>query len=158
MYSVPIRDLLYSRTVERLDRKTDDSESVVFFSKVMNYYEFYDYLREKEIPVFGNAEAVYKYSLVRLDKERNITGFMLIEKRSGGDLEIPYLENDGSLSGVSDIFRALKSLVIEHKWEDSNLVFYDRAGRIIEFIEQVTDEERAEYIVDGQRQGMKMVG
>ncbi len=157
MYSVPVKDLIYSKMAERLDEEKRSRNSVYNFSRVMSYYEFYDYLREKGVPVTGDAESVYKYSIVRLDEGRHITGFMLISKKPKGDLEIPYMSNDGSVESAMDIFRGFKELVTVHEWENENIVFYDRAGLTIEFVEKVTDEDRAGYVVNGQKQAMRTV-
>ena len=88
-----------------------------------------------------------------MDDEDNITGCMLIVKGREGDILVPYLLSDGSPGGITDFFLALKEMVTKKRWEEENIVFYDRSGQMIGFVEQITDEGGDLYQIKGQKEG-----
>ncbi len=141
IYSVPLKALIYSEMMERFGERLQNRRPVSTLDKLKDPELFYEFIRQKDIPLAVNTEVSYEDSLVMQDRDGNINGCMLLNKRPEGDLEISYLENDGSPEDAVDIFLALKELVIQKGWEDENLVFSDRNGQMADFVEQIAGED-----------------
>ena len=156
-YSVPLEDLIYSEVIEKLEEGRAPSDKVIRVRDLADPRPFFEYLSANNIPWFVNKDEISEFSLILLDEEDNINGCMMIVKEPDGDLQIPYFINDGSMECISDLFLALKNLVIEMKWEEENLVFSDRTGQMIGFVEQITDEDRDSYVIGGLQEGVRLI-
>ncbi len=156
-YSVPLSDLIYSEVIEEPEGGRDSLYKVISAAGFADPRPLFDYLTEKNIPCSVNKDELGKHSLILLDNEDKIKGCMMVVKGPDGDVQIPYLVNEGPMECVTDLFLALKNLIIEKGWEEENLVFSDRAGRMIEFVEQITDEDRDKYVISGLRDGIRFL-
>lgn len=156
-YSVPLIDLIYSETMDRWLKDQKEDNNVFTVSELDDHNTFYDFIRENDIPFFDNEKDVFEYSLVRLDRSKKITGCMMISINPEGDLEIPYFISDGSTEGAIELFVAVKELVTKQGWDERNVIFTDRSGEMIGFLEMVTDETRDHYILTGQKQAVRTI-
>lgn len=157
-YSVPLIDLIYSETMDRwLKERNPDHNNVITVSELENPDAFYDFIRGNDIPFSENEKGLFECSLVRLDRNKMITGCMMISINPAGDLEIPYFINNGSTEGARELFVAVRDLVMKNGWEEANVIFTDRAGETIGFLELVMDETREHYILTGQKQAVRII-
>ncbi len=156
-YSVPLIDLVFSEKTDRLEDSRSRNGSVVNLDDLDDPNVFIDFLKEKNISLLENELASCAGSLILLDQKGTVTGFMLISRRAEGSLSIPFLVSNGSTGGFTDLILAFKNLVIEKGWLEENVIFSDRTGEMIEFVEDLLGEDIENYIVSGQKQGMKML-
>ena len=156
-YSVPLEDLIYSEVIEELEEGRDPSEQIICAGELMDPQPVFEYLADKNIPCSVNKDDIREYSLVLHNDSDDICGCMMVVKEPEGDVQIPYLINEGPMECITDLFLALKSLVIEKGWEEENLVFADRSGQMIEFVERVTDEDRDRYVIGDLLGGVKFI-
>ncbi len=156
-FSVPLEDLIYSEVIEGLEEGRDPSAQIVSANELVDPRPFFGYLSDRNIPCSVYMDELRENSLILLDDNGDISGCMLIVKEPGGDVLIPYLINEGPMECITDLFLALKNLVIEKGWEEESIVFSDRSGQMIGFVEQVTDEERDHYLIRGLKSGVKLI-
>ncbi len=152
-YEVPLVELIYSDVAEELENGRSSSGKVISAATLKDPDVLFDYISNNNIPCYGNREELTEYSLVSMDNEDNITGCMLIVKGREGDILVPYLLCDGSPGGITDFFLALKEMATKKRWEEENIVFYDRSGQMIGFVEQITNEDGDIYHIKGQKEG-----
>lgn len=155
-YSVPIEDLIYSEAIENLAEGREPSGKIVSAARLEDPGLVYKYLSDRNIPFFVYKDELAEYSLILMDDNDEIRGCMMIVKEEEGDIQIPYLVNDGSMGGITDLFLGLKELIIEKRWEEESIVFSDRTGQMIGFVEQVTDNDRDSYVIGGLQTGVKL--
>ncbi len=155
-YSVPLEELIYSETIERMEEGRNPSGKIIRAAELMDPQPFYEYLRINNIPCSVKKEELRGYSFILLNDEDKITGCMLVVKDRDGDIEIPYLINEGPMECINDLFLALKNLVMEKGWEEEDIVFADRSGQMIRFVEQITDEDRDSYVIGGFKMGIRL--
>lgn len=154
-YSMPIVDLIYSETIDRLKEKHTGESQVVTLEGYMDRSRFFEYIHKNGISLLENEVASCNNSLILKDKSGMITGCLLIRKRHDGNLDIPYLISSGHEAGVTDLFLAFKELAIKNDWLEENVVFSDRSGEMIGFLEEVLGEDREHFIISGQKQGIR---
>lgn len=115
--------------------------------------DLYDYLRSCGIP-FERKTDDLSLSLIRTGRDGRIDGCMLISRRQDGDLEISYLISDEKTGGTMELFLAFKKLAMDMDWRDDNVIFTDRAGETIRFIESIASAERDSYTIKRRKTGL----
>jgi GNAT superfamily N-acetyltransferase len=153
IYSVPVRDLIWSDTMDITWQKHRTGCKVVTLKDFGREDEFYEYLQKKGIP-FGVESDESDYSLIRLDGKGDIDGCMLLYRRLYGELEGSYMVSDSASSGAVDLFLAFRDLIGKMNWQDENIVFADRSGEIIKTLETISKTDRDSYIVTGRKLAM----
>ena len=153
IYSVPVRDLIWSDTMDITWQEHRTGSRVVTLKDFDREDEFYEYLQKKGIP-FGVESDESGYSLIRLDSKGDIDGCMLLYRRLYGELEVSYLVSDSASSGAVDLFLAFRDLIEKMNWQDENIVFADRSGGIIKILETISRTDRDSYIVTGKKLAM----
>ena len=156
-YSVPLEDLIYSQVIEELEEGRYLSGRVIRASELADPRPLFEFLTDRNIPCSVNKDEIRENSLILLNDSDDICGCMTVVKEPEGDVQIPYLVNEGPMECVTDLFLALKGLVMEKGWEDENLIFADRSGQMIGFVEQITDEDRDRYVIGDLLGGVKFI-
>ncbi len=112
-YSVPIEDLIYSEAIEGLEEGRKAPGQIQRAAELADPRQLLKYLSDKNISCFVNIDEITKFSLVLLDDRDDINGCMMVVKEPKGDVQIPYLVNDGPTECIIDLFLTLKALIIE---------------------------------------------
>ena len=152
-YSFPVRDLIYSEMIDRYGEEHDSVDRVVTLAGFEKPDAFYEYMQGHGIP-FVKASEDLSSSLIRINKEGEIEGCMLISRLQDGDIEISYLISDGPAGSAIDLFLAFKKLAGQMGWLDDSIVFTDRSGETIRIIETIAGADRDSYIISKQKTGL----
>jgi len=64
------------------------------------------------------------------------------------------LISDEKTGGIMDLFLAFKKLATDMDWQDDNVIFTDRSGETIRFIETIADSDRDSYTIKGRKTGL----
>ncbi len=153
IYSVPVKDLIYSEMAEQSFEEEKTGAHVVTLEEFGKPEALYDYLARSGIPFSIEADDL-DLSLIRTDKASQIDGCLLISRREDGDLEISYLLSEGLASGAVDLFLAFKDMATVKGWQEDNIIFTDQSGEIIRIIETITGTDRDSYILRGKKVGL----
>ena len=86
-YSFPVRDLIYSEMIDRYGEEHDSVDRVVTLAGFEKPDAFYEYMQGHGIP-FVKASEDLSSSLIRINKEGEIEGCMLISRLQDGDIDV----------------------------------------------------------------------
>ena len=153
IFRVPLSDILYSSMMEEILDTVKTPEMKV---KVVSP-EFMDglgnFLKEKGNDLQLLEDISQNLSLVRLNKDGAVTGCLLTRDAGDKDLEVRAFYNDGSVSGISELTVGMYILT-RKDYEDYSLVFADREGNAIAYIEKMTGEDIDRYRTKGIYRGI----
>ena len=154
-YSVPLVDLVFSEKTDKLEENRTSNCKVATLEKLDDPGAFFEFLSKNKIYLLNNELDSYKASLALMDQKGKITGCLLVSKRDKGSLSIPFLKSSGSIEGLTNLVLAFRDLVIEKDWTEESVIFSDRSGELSEFVENLLSEDIENYVIRGQKQGMK---
>ena len=154
-YSVPLVDLVFSEKTGRFEESRTGNCKVSTLEELDDPGKFYDFLSKNKIKVLNNELDSYAASLALMDQKGRITGCLLVSRRNKGSLSIPFLKSSGSTEDFASLMLDFRDMVIEKDWTDERVIFSDRSGELSEFVENLLCEDIENYVIIGQKQGMK---
>ena len=157
VFRVPLSDILFG---SRMDDMVEEVSLMELKSRIVNH-DLMDPLR-KYISDKGDDPDILegiseRLSVVGLDKDNNVTGCLLIKDLGDKDLEVMAFYNDGSVAGITDLTVTMYVLTRE-EYADHNLVFTDREGNAMRYVEMMTRNDMEDYRIKGIYRGIRLIG
>lgn len=157
VFRVPLSDILFG---SRMDDMVEEVSLMELRSRLVNH-DLMDPLR-KYITDKGDDPDILegiseRLSVVGLDKDNNVTGCLLIRDLGDKNLEVMAFYNDGSVAGITDLTVTMYVLTRE-EYADHNLVFTDREGNAIRYVETMTRADMEDYRIRGIYRGVRLMG
>ena len=97
-----------------------------------------------------------EYSFVVLDPSGTVKEGIFISESGDEDLHINYLIGEGSPQGIVDLVAALYDELIDAGRDQGDLVFTDRLGAGISFMDMLTENDVELYRVPGLKSAVKL--
>ena len=158
LYRVPLTELIFGARMDAmLARRSQtslihpledaDADAVNHLKRLLKLYDLGpEYLQ-------GIST---KYSFIVNGSEGTETGTILTSETEEGDLHINYLIGGGSPQEMLDLVAVLYDALIRDEKYDGDLVFSDRLGTAVTFIEMMTGNEGEHYRVSGPMYALKL--
>ncbi len=145
-YEVNISDLLYGESMDSIRERHAGAHHVVSYGNKEVQQPLLKFIVKHGLDKSSLEDISPEYSLVRVDDKGHVNGCILIREMDD-DLKIDYLVSDLSLDSISDIVIGLADLLDKNEKGENKLIFTDRAGKAIGFVETLTGEDRDTYRV-----------
>lgn len=154
VYSVPMDDLIYSARMDELLEVTGDPAGVTDATDDEKYAAMSELLAGYGIYTESTPDISRSLSRVAMNDEGEITGCILIREPDDEDLEITYFINTASNEKAVELVASLCLALRELDAIGARLVFSDPGRHSIRFVENLTEQSREDYRVDGIYHGV----
>ena len=156
VYKVPIGDLIYSETMDRLMEREGGSALPVPIGESG---------REKLVKLLGSlgpdGAAADDFSLplsfLQEDEEAGMTGGLLLKELGDGDLEAAWFRNASLNDDAGQMILALRKALEDNHRDENNLIFSDEDDQVTPFVEKLLGEDIEDYRVKELRRGIRLV-
>ncbi len=157
IYRVPVEDFLYGEGSDILERVEDYGDRVLTLRDKMGRKKFMQLSTEGVINPAFFTDVDSDLSLVRLDKEENPTGCLLVRNMGDGELKLESLVNTSDNNGAVELIAGFYDLLMEMDTEDVYLTFRRSAESAWSLAKKLTGEDDMDiYRVEGSRQAVRL--
>ena len=157
-YRVSLEDLIYGGPLEEMMESREGLPETYSLSDLRDSGKVIEKLSLKyniDPSVFKGISPVF--SVVTLDKDKNVTSGILVSEKDRHYLYINYLVSEGSITNIYGLFSRFYDVVVRMKRTDSELVFSDRSGDVIRLVESLTRNDADTYRISGLKYAIKLL-
>ena len=157
LYRVPLKELLYSNRAEEMLARRSPEMVTCSLDHTEILKPLAQFLKANKVdPTFAEGIAG-RYSFATMNSHGEITDVILMAE-AGEDLHINYLIGGGSPQGMLHLVAAVYDRLMEDRKENGDLVFCDRSGAAVSFIERLNGNDEETYRVPGLMYAVKLFG
>lgn len=158
LYRVPVADIIYGSMMEEMMESIKGQKAGISPVTPEIKEELRTYLENRGYDPELTEGISPNISLIRRDKNRNITGCMLIAETDEENLDVVVFYNEGGAFGLVELTTGMNDVLTHYEYTDSKLIFSDRGGFATEYIEKLTKEDPESYRIEGIYRGIKLLG
>ena len=155
LFRIPLMDLLYGVRLEEVVARRSRENRAYSLQDTRVLKPLVHFLKTNGVEAEFIEGISREYSFVVMDPSDTVTEGIFVSESENGDLHINYLVGEGSPQGIVDLVAALYDALIEKERDKGNLVFSDRLGAGISFVEMLTGNEVDSYRVPGLKSAVK---
>ena len=158
LFRIPLMDLLYGGSLEKVVARRSKEKRTYSLQNNEVLKPLAQFLISHEVETEFLDGISRKYSFVFMDPSGKVTECVFISDVGNGDLRINYLVGEGSPQGIIDLVAAFYDALIKDERDQGDLIFSDRLGAGISFIDMLTENDIGEYRVPGLMSAVKLFG
>jgi len=158
LFRIPLMELLYGTRLESVVARRSKEKSTFPLRNLKTLKPLAIFLRSHEVEAEFIEGISKEYSFVALDPTGTVKEGIFISEVGDEDLHINYLIGEGSPQGIVDLVAALYDALIRDERDKGDLVFSDRLGAGISFMDMLTENDVEKYRVPGLKSAVKLFG
>ncbi len=156
LFRIPLMELLYGTRLESVVARRSKERCAYSLRNLKTLKPLAQFLRSHEVEAEYIEGISREYSFVVLDPSGKVTEGIFISEAGDEDLHINYLVGEGSPQGIVDLVAALYDELIDAGRDQGDLVFTDRLGAGISFMDMLTENDVELYRVPGLKSAVKL--
>ena len=156
LFRIPLMDLLYGGSLEKVVARRSKEKRTYSLLDNEVLKPLAQFLKTHEVEAEFTLGISRKYSFVYMDPSGRVTEAVFISDAEEGNLRINYLVGEGSPQGIIELVAAFYDVLIKEERDKGDLIFSDRLGAGISFIDMLTEKDVSVYRVPGLMSAVKL--
>ena len=156
LFRIPLMELLYGPRLESVVARRSKERCAYSLRNLKTLKTLAQFLQSHEVEAEYIEGISREYSFVVLDPSGTVKEGFFISESGDEDLHINYLIGEGSPQGIVDLVAALYDELIDAGRDQGDLVFTDRLGAGISFMDMLTENDVELYRVPGLKSAVKL--